>query len=62
MTSGKWLIVFSTKVNLLYLVYSMAWRCCPLHLIKQNSEKVFGKLINNRIVGQLEKYGFFSDF
>ena len=30
------LIVFSKKVNLLYLLYSMAWRCCLLHLIKQN--------------------------
>ena len=36
MTFGKLLTVFSTKVNLLYLLYSMAWRCCPLHLIKQN--------------------------
>ena len=34
-TFGKLLIVFSTKVNLLYLLYSMAWRCF-LHLIKQN--------------------------
>ena len=36
MTFGKLLIVFSTKVNLLYLLYSMALRCCLLHLIKQN--------------------------
>ena len=35
-TFGKLLIVFSTKVNLLYLLYSTAWRCCLLHLIKQN--------------------------
>ena len=35
-TFGKLQIVFSTKVNLLYLPYSMAWRCCLLHLIKQN--------------------------
>ena len=35
-TSGEFLIVFSTKVNLLYLLYSTAWRCCLLHLIKQN--------------------------
>ena len=35
-TFGELLIVFSTKVNLLYLLYSMAWRCCILHLIKQN--------------------------
>ena len=30
------LIVFSKKVNLLYSLYSMAQRCCLLHLIKQN--------------------------
>ena len=29
-------IVFSTKVNLLYLLYSTDQRCCLLHLIKQN--------------------------
>ena len=29
-------MVFSTKVNLLYLLYSLAWRCYLLHLIKQN--------------------------
>ena len=33
---GKLLIVFSTKVKLLYLLYAMASICCPLHLIKQN--------------------------
>ena len=35
-TSGELLIVFSTKVNLLYLLYSKGRRCCLLHLIKQN--------------------------
>ena len=35
-TFGKLLIVFPTRVNLLYLLYSMAQRCCLLHLIKQN--------------------------
>ena len=36
-TFGKLQIVFSTKVNLLYLLlYSTALRCCLLHLIKQN--------------------------
>ena len=35
-TFGKLLIVFSTKVHLLYLLYSTDWRCCLLHLIKQN--------------------------
>ena len=29
-------IVFSTKVNLLYFLDATAWRCCLLHLIKQN--------------------------
>ena len=33
---AKLLKMFSTKVNLLYLLYSTAWRCCLLHLIKQN--------------------------
>ena len=33
---GRLLIVFLTKVNLLYLLYSMDRRCCLLHLIKQN--------------------------
>ena len=36
-TFGRWLIVFSTKVNLLYLLYSVAQKCCLLLLIKQNS-------------------------
>ena len=35
-TFGKLPIVFSTKVNLLYLLYSMAQSCCLLHVIKQN--------------------------
>ena len=34
MTSGEFLIVFSTKANLLYLLYSTGRRCCLLHLIK----------------------------
>ena len=33
---GELLKVFSTKVNLLYLLYLAARRCCLLHLIKQN--------------------------
>ena len=28
--------MFSTKVNLLFLLYSTDQRCCLLHLIKQN--------------------------
>ena len=35
-TFGELLIVFSTKVNLLYLIFSTTHRCCLLHLIKQN--------------------------
>ena len=35
-TFGRLLTVSSTKVNLLYLLYSTDWRCCLLHLIKQN--------------------------
>ena len=34
---GKLLIVFSTKANLIYLLYSTAQRCCLQHLIKQNT-------------------------
>ena len=34
-TYGK-LLVFSTKINLLYLLYLTTQRCCLLHLIKQN--------------------------
>ena len=38
------LIVLSTEVNLLYLLYSAASRCCLPHLIKQNLAKnVFRK-------------------
>ena len=35
-TFGELRMVFLTKVNLVYLLYSIARRCCPLHLIKQN--------------------------
>ena len=35
-TFGELLIVFSIKVNLLSLLYSMAQRCCHLLLIKQS--------------------------
>ena len=35
-TFGELPIVFSTKVYLLYLLYSTAWMCCLLHLLKQN--------------------------
>ena len=36
-TFGELLIVFLTKVSLLYLLYSMVQRCCLLPLIKENS-------------------------
>ena len=36
MTFCELLILFPTKVNLLYLLYSTARSCCLLHLIKQN--------------------------
>ena len=35
-TFGELPLVFSTKVNLLYLLYSTAQRCCLMHLINQN--------------------------
>ena len=45
-TFGELLILFSIKVNLLYLPYSTVWRCCLLHLIKQNFAKNFSKNSN----------------
>ena len=33
---GELLIVFSTKVNMLYLCYATAWSCCLLHLIQHD--------------------------
>ena len=39
-TFGKLLIVFSAKVNLLYLLYSTNWRCCLLH---PDKAKLFAK-------------------
>ena len=33
---GKLPVLFSRKVNLLYLLYSVAWNCCLLYLIKQS--------------------------
>ena len=35
-TFAELLVVFSTKVNQVYLLCSMDRRCCLLHLIKQN--------------------------
>ena len=35
------LIVFSTKVNLLYLLYLMVLKYCLLHLIKQLFSEIF---------------------
>ena len=42
-TFGKLLVVFSTMVNLLYLLYLRDLSCCLLHLIKQNFPKNFSK-------------------
>ena len=41
-TFGELLIVFSTKVNLLYLLYLTAQRCCLLHL-KTTPAKLFAQ-------------------
>ena len=38
-TFGELLKAFSTKLNLVYHLYSMAWRCCLLYLIKNFSKK-----------------------
>ena len=35
-SSSYLILLFSTKANLLYLLYSTGRRCCLLHLIKQN--------------------------
>ena len=56
-TIGELLIMFSTKVNLLYLLYSVAWRCCLLHLLKQNCfQKTFLKFII--LMTQISLYTF----
>ena len=45
-TFGELLIVFSTKINLLYLLYSVAQRCCLLQLVKKMFTKDFSKNSN----------------
>ena len=57
---GKLLIVFSTKVNLLYLFFSMAPRGCLLHLIKQNHllKTFLRTLIFNHRKNMWHKQGF----
>ena len=57
---GKLLIVFSTKVNLLYLFFSMAPRGCLLHLIKQNRllKTFLRTLIFNHRKNMWHKQGF----
>ena len=57
---GKLLIVFSTKVNLLYLFFSMAPRGCLLHLIKQNRllKTFLRTLIFNHTKNMWHKQGF----
>ena len=44
--SGEFPKVFSTKVNLLYLLCSTAQRCCLLHLIKKLFAENFSKNSN----------------
>ena len=57
-TFGELLIVFSTNVNLLYLLYSIVQRCRPLHLIKQNCLlKTFLRTIT--LMSQVSLYLFF---
>ena len=57
---GKLLIVSSTKVNLLYLFFSMAPRGCLLHLIKQNRllKTFLRTLIFNHRKNMWHKQGF----
>ena len=50
-TFGELSIVFLTKLNLLYLLYSTAWKCCLLHLIKQ-SWKISSVVPVFKIVGE----------
>ena len=40
------LILFSTKVNLIYLLHLMGLRCCPLHLIRKFSVEIFCNVSN----------------
>ena len=40
-TFGRLLVVFSTKVNLLYLLYTTTQRCCLLHLFAKNFSQNF---------------------
>ena len=54
-TFGKLLIVFSTNVDLLCLLYSTV-------ILLSVVSKVFEKLVNTSIVDHLEKCGIFSDF
>ena len=56
-TFGELPVVFLRKVNLLYPLYSMARRCCLLHLIKQNCflETFLGTLI---LMTQVSHYLF----
>ena len=40
------LILFSTKLNLIYLLHLMGLRCCPLHLIRKFSVEIFCNISN----------------
>ena len=57
MTFAELLIVFSTKIHLLYLLYSTVWRCFLLYVIKQNClRKTF---LITLILTQVSLYLFF---
>ena len=60
-TFDELLIVFSTKVNLLYLHYSAYQRCCFLHLIEQNYFlKIFLRRVLRILMTQVSLYLFFQ--
>ena len=60
-TFGELLIVFSTKVNLLYLLSSTDRRCCLLHLIKQNYLlKTFPRTLDDCLLMTLVSLYLFS--
>ena len=57
---GELVIVFSTKVNLLYLLYSMDRMCYLMHLIKQNYLLTLRTFPRNLILTNLVSLYLFS--
>ena len=55
MTFDKLLIVFSTKVNLLYLPYSTAWVCCLPNIFRKFPFKNYLKKHNIPVTPKLVK-------